>query len=71
MARSLAAGTQRSRPADRGRDRIAARIDRSRDAQRHLRTVTRMGCSLLKTSNELWFRIFRGTRRGTTARERN
>ena len=37
MGRSLAAGTQRSRPANRGRDRIVARIDRCRDAQRHLR----------------------------------
>ena len=37
-SRSLAAGTQRSRPADRGCDRIAPRTDRRRDAQRHLRT---------------------------------
>src|ERR1700722_3846175 len=38
MGRSLAARTQRSRPADRRRDRIAARTHRCRDAQRHLRT---------------------------------
>src|SRR5438552_13235024 len=38
MGRGLEAGTERSRPANRGHERIATRIDRGRDAQRHLRT---------------------------------
>src|SRR5437667_8571220 len=38
MGRGLAAGTEREKPADRGHERIATRIDHGRNAQRHLRT---------------------------------
>jgi hypothetical protein len=37
MGRGLEAGTERSRPANRGHERIATRIDLGRDAQCHLR----------------------------------
>ena len=37
MGRGVAAGTERQKPADRDHEWIATRIDRRRNAQRHLR----------------------------------